>query len=710
MSEDKQMSAREQLRELDCKINMLEKDRAEVKKEGSKPEPQENRSTENVVVVDGLPKVPEGKVSKLVRLVQKVFGKCGTILPDGCHLPCEGGKTTGCAFIEYAHPRMAQEAVEKVNNYSLDKKHTLRVNPFAVFAALDKVAEEYEAAPAPEIKNGSNLHGWLLDRKFRDQYVVRYGELTEVYWNDPQRKPQHFDQRRHWTEAYCLWSPHGSFLATIHEQGVMLWGGEKGDSSAGAPAAAASSSASSSASSGSSSQEFTKPLNTVMRFQHPGVKLIDFSPCERYLVTFSPQFQERDNPKHPRCVVVWDVRTGVRLRGFVGVPKMMWPHFSWSPDGSYLVARNQHGLAVYEAPSMQLLNKRSFAIENLRDYCWSPSQNYIVYWVPSEGSVPTRVTILSVPWFKEVRSKTLYNVVDCKLNWHPQGDFLCVKVERHTKSKKSTFTNFELFRMRDKNIPIEVLEYKDQIYAFAWEPRGTRFAICHGQQTRPDTTFHDMGINKVVKLSSLEKTNTNHLFWSPAGRTILLAGMRSMDGHLIFYDAQTGTTMAEDDHFGLSNVCWDPSGRFVSTFVSAAFGQRMENGYSLYSFQGKLLQKILKDQFFQFLWRPRPPTLLTRPQEEEIQKNLPKITKQFQREEREQRVALLKELEANREAIRKQFRDWQQHHRELFQQAQAQRAQLWGDAYISDEEGWEEVSYIEEVVENEQTQVIEAQA
>ncbi len=39
-----------------------------------------------------------------------------------------------------------------------------------------------------------------------------------------------------------------------------------------------------------------------MRFQHPGVKLLDFSPKENYLVTVSPQFQANDNPKDPQ---VW---------------------------------------------------------------------------------------------------------------------------------------------------------------------------------------------------------------------------------------------------------------------------------------------------------------------------------------------------------------------------------------------------------------------
>jgi uncharacterized protein with WD repeat len=35
---------------------------------------------------------------------------------------------------------------------------------------------------------------------------------------------------------------------------------------------------------------------------------------------------------------------------------------------------------------------------------------------------------------------------DVKIYWHPQGDYLAVKVDRYTKTKKSTYTGFELFR------------------------------------------------------------------------------------------------------------------------------------------------------------------------------------------------------------------------------------------------------------------------
>jgi uncharacterized protein with WD repeat len=50
--------------------------------------------------------------------------------------------------------------------------------------------------------------------------------------------------------------------------------------------------------------------------------------------------------------------------------------------------------------------------------------------------------------------------MQCKLYWQNQGDFLCVKVDRHTKTKKSIFCNLEIFRVREKDYPVEVVELK----------------------------------------------------------------------------------------------------------------------------------------------------------------------------------------------------------------------------------------------------------
>ena len=56
----------------------------------------------------------------------------------------------------------------------------------------------------------------------------------------------------------------------------------------------------------------------------------------------------------------------------------------------------------------------------------------------------------------ELTGRSVWVCADVKLFWHPQGDFLAVQVDRFTKTRKSTYTSFELFSVKERDIPMEV--------------------------------------------------------------------------------------------------------------------------------------------------------------------------------------------------------------------------------------------------------------
>ena len=66
---------------------------------------------------------------------------------------------------------------------------------------------------------------------------------------------------------------------------------------------------------------------------------------------------------------------------------------------------------------------------------------------------------------------------------------------------------------------------------------------------------------------TLDKRQANHLFWSPNGQFIVLAGLRSMSGVLEFLDTGNDdvTVMQSAEHFMATDVEWDPTGRYVIT-------------------------------------------------------------------------------------------------------------------------------------------------
>lgn len=178
------------------------------------------------------------------------------------------------------------------------------------------------------------------------------------------------------------------------------------------------------------------------------------------------------------------------------------------------------------------------------------------------------MSLVQIPSKQELRQKNLFSVSDCKMYWQSNGEYLAVKVDRYTKTKKSTYTGFELFRIKERDIPIEVLELEnknDKIIAFAWEPKGHRFAVIHGDSPRPDVSFYSMRsghhTGRVSKLTTLKAKQANALYWSPAGRFIILAGLKGFNGQLEFYNVDELETMASAEHFMATDIEWDPTGR-----------------------------------------------------------------------------------------------------------------------------------------------------
>mmetsp|Transcript_39693 Transcript_39693/g.99965 ORF Transcript_39693/g.99965 Transcript_39693/m.99965 type:complete len:693 (-) Transcript_39693:106-2184(-) len=599
-----------------------------------RPLPPQEKGFAHVVVVDGLPRITLDKLEKLQRLIQKILSQVGPLANDWIYMPVhtdskDENMTKGYAFCSYQNPESARVAVQKFDGADFDRQHKLRVCLLDDYHRMIEVSEEYVAPDMKEKDEKMNLWSWLVDDRCvlgADQFAVRVADETQVFWHDAKdaNKPEPTISRKNWTESYVVWSPLGTYLTTLHQQGVIIWG--------------------------------KAGFERLMQLQHSGVKLVEYSPCEKYLVTFSPQFAENDNPQSPKCVCVWDVKTGKNLRGFPGSTQNPWPFFKWSHDDKYLACCDpSKGIVrIYEVPSMTLLNGKSIKIPGVKDIFWSPSENIITYWTPEYDNTPARVSLVEVPSFKELRSKNLFNVNDCKIHWQNKGDFLCVKVDR--KHKKTTYTNFELFRMRERDVPIDVLEMRDTILAFAWEPNGGRFAIIHSDGTgpKPDVSIYQLINNKVELIVKLEKRPANHLFWSPQGTYLIVAGMKNFHGALEFINTSDGETLRQDEHSGCTDVEWDPTGRYVVSFVSA-WRNKLETGFWVWTCQGKLLHKIMKDRFYQLLWRPRPPVMLTKEKIAEIKACLSKYSKQYNIQDMQQRDAQKEEERQRRQRLRVEF-------------------------------------------------------
>lgn len=567
------------------------------------------------------------------------------------------------------------EAVKGCNGYRLDRVHVFSVNLFNDIKNFTTLPEEFEPlVPDPYIDRG-NLKSWLLNEDCVDQFSVLYEEGTRVgIYLNTNREATLVKEREHWTDSVVVWSPLGTYLATFHKQGLALWGGEKFDQ--------------------------------INKYAHEGVTLIDFSPCENYLVTFSPQYAASNDQQ---AIVVWDVRTAAKKRCFhADQEQIIWPIFKWSHDDKYFARVVNDNLSIYETPSFMLLDKKSLKINGIKGFSMSPSQNVLAYWVSGSKDAPARVSLIDLPSKKEVRGKNLFNVNDCKMYWQKSGNYLCVKVDRFIKLKKKdidpeskithkVYYNFEIFHMKEKHIPIDSLEIEENVVAFAWEPVGNKFAIIHGEGPSYSVSFYGVKLGtSITLLKNFENKQCNHLFWSPTGQFIVLAGLRNNYHCLDFIDTSDFTLTNSGEHFMVTDVEWDPTGRYVVTAVSW-WAHKVDNAYWIWNFQGRLVRKQNVDRFCQLLWRPRPPTILSEEKIKEIKKNLKQYSTVF---ESKDRLALTK---ASREILDKRQKlldDFNEYRLQRKQEYQALQEQLIGLRFADIEEYEEDRNnYEEETVE-----------
>ncbi|KAL7288389.1 hypothetical protein TKK_0017480 [Trichogramma kaykai] len=623
--------------------------------------PSETDGYETVIVVDGVPKVEPKRLEKLQSVVEKILGKHGTIVNKHYPQDPETKETLGYAFFEFSSPQGALTAVEKGNNYKLDKQHTFKINLVTDYKKFETISENWEPPSPQPFKASADLHSYLLDPDAYDQFCIVTGipgnTLVQV-WQNSQPEPVIVEDRPRWTDTYIKWSPLGTYLATFHKLGVALWGGPK--------------------------------FEQQHKFVQRNVECIDFSPLERYLVTYSPRDDSTD-----KKLTMWDILTGQKKRSFEVKGPSIWPIFKWSHDDKYVACMVENALCVYETPSFGLLDKKSINTPGIRDFSWSPTDNIIAFWLPEDKDVPARVTLMEIPSRNEIRKNNLFNVADCKIFWQKSGDYLCVKVDRFSKKKEKTeqkYTesckfqniqhfagmsyNFEIFHMREKLIPVDSIEMKEPIHAFAWEPVGSKFAIIHGEVPTVNVSFYGVRVgNQPAFLKKLEKRACNHLFWSPSGQFIVMAGLTTMSGALEFVDTNDFTSMNLTDHYQTSDVEWDPTGRYVVTSVSS-WKTSVDNGYWLWTFQGRILKRINLNQFNQFNWRPRPPSLLTPEQIKDIKKNLKKYSSQFESKDRLRLTRASKELIEKRHQLMKEFETYRAARIEQFTKQKKRRLEL----------------------------------
>ena len=647
------------------------------------------------IIVDNIPAIPEDKVPKLRNALLKIYSQASASLQEGdIYMPFDSDTSLSCGFcfIKFKSADDAKLAISLTQGYVLDKKHSFKVSSYGDLEKFLRLPDVYVPPEAAPFKPRPDPSCYLVDPHCRDQFVIRYGSETEIAWaNSTGEEPTKVyggDREKQdgkvWCDSYVYWSPQGTYLATFHKQGVKLWGSDNFDAQG--------------------------------RFAHEGVEMIDFSPCERYFISY--RYAQAANYDPAKAIIVWDVRTGAELRSFElknpldakfqvqavvysedakRIPRNMrgrvvsynWNddegcgeftiqegnvtheripadrvmamqepnRLKWSPDGKYVARLGCDIITVYETPSMQILDKKSLAAKDVLEFVWSPRSNIISYWSPAVGNHPALINIVSIPDRTDICSRKLFDVMDGKMVWQNDGDYLCVHMVKVMGKKKTNVLMF--FRVREPEVPVEQLELADPIISVAWEPFGDRLALVTGELRTANIAFYSMsavsnkagskGKKELSLLFNVPGNSGNEVIWSPAGGIAALALTAPDMCVFELHDIDNNALLATRKHERGNRLVWDPSGRIIASCTitdlrNANARPHAEDGFVLYTFQGNLIQSIRREKVFQFMWRPRPKDLIPSEEKKKIIKNLRKYEKIFEKEDRQRKQELNQEV------------------------------------------------------------------
>lgn len=194
----------------------------------------------------------------------------------------------------------------------------------------------------------------------------------------------------------------------------------------------------------------------------------------------------------------------------------------------------------------------------------------------------------------------------------------------------------------------------------------------------------------IIITKSVDAKGINQVSWSPKGRFCVLVGLRQ--GAIQFWDTEEITLLASEEHYACTNVEWDPTGRYVVTCVSS-WQTQTDTGIIMWSFTGTSISKQLIQGFKQFIWRPRPDSLLSEKEMKQIRKNLKEFSREFDVEDAADLTKSSREVVDKRKAQWKEWKDLEAKWAEIYASQYEARVKLYGfdpDKVLKESEEWVE--------------------
>lgn len=636
----------------------------------------------NIIVVVGLPETSGAVTEKLYKVLQKVLTDRSLPIPDKVNFGQLGEKTNGTAVFEFNDAENAKNVAKVLDGFPLDNKHTLFACNFMEFDQIISIEDRYSPS---KVLSRKELQEWLVDPKFREQILIRNKDKLKIQWFDHIRKeiqPATQNDPNISSKLNCEWSKSGSYLVALSDKGFTLYGGSN--------------------------------FNEIGFFEHPAVKQVEFSPDEKYVLSFNGTVLEAPNSEN---YIVWNVNLKEKIRAFKAEQNETWGSFKWNFDGSYIAKIGKNLLSVYKLPAMALLEDpetkkgSSFAITNIQSCSWSPKKNFIcavsyTHEKPkdSKNEINGKVVILQIPERLDIKWKSIpWFMNSCEIHWDHTGSRLVLVLGRLKGKKTSTVIQIGDLSSK-KELAVDEKEFHD-VKKVNFDENVTRISVIHNppQNITSGTVKYVVDMYKIEsegqklfkELGVLNDKTLSHVLWSQNGGFFALVNTDKSSANLGFLEfgffrPNNQLEIIKSTKIAYMNDArWDPSGRCLLTCSDTGH-------YAVWNGLGEQLLKDNATDLSQIEWRPRPKILLTEEKEAKIAGTFKIYSKKYE-EEDDKIINFVKyEKERKRAEMKKEFIDFLNARRADWEDARKERINFLG----FDEDNLTDVSY-EEIIEDE---------
>ncbi|KAF1743092.1 hypothetical protein MXB_1506 [Myxobolus squamalis] len=489
--------------------------------------------------------------------------------------------------------------IENLPGVPLSKISKLQAELFSIFSKLKVSIRDIRLPILDEKSKGFclvmlesqedtiKLRGALTNYPYLIARKLNFGTVY-IYSTDPLKLKSTFER---FSPFKVQWSQNGSFLVGFNERGIMLI-------------------------------TASTPQKTSRKFYHSGVLHCDFSPCERYMLTYSCTSTENSQKMF---LSIWDVDfNSAPIKTFSGVIKPF-TVFKWSFDGSYLSYVSDDSLLIYDLNTKSLVAGTPMRIQSIQSVFWSPVSNELVYWEKGVTESPSQIVLLSVPSFEKKVLRQIFNMEKCSIVWNYLGTSLSLAQTRYV--KKTIHHSLEIVYIKLKDSSVETIELKNPVSDFVWEPYGS---LCALVSTRTVMILRSDN-QTTTTIKTIENCNFQEALWCPLGQILILASNR---GDIMFevwsFDGKNISLLGRGQHADANYIAWSSTGKF---FVTSSHGPNASgNKFIIWSCAGYILVSHSIQSLSYCLWRPRSKNFSTSTDIQNIWTDIEKYTRQYSEE------------------------------------------------------------------------------